>query len=108
MFKYKLLMAAKLVTIMALLGWIVMLLWNWIVPHLFAGGAHLDYWRALGLLVLCRILVGGFGRHHHEGGAQRWQRWQAMTPEERAQFRAAHKGRFWGHGGDWTKENNQE
>lgn len=109
MMKYKLLLIPKMLVIMALLGWIVMLLWNWIVPHLFAGGAPLDYWRALGLLVLCRILVGGFGgRHHHEAGAQRWQRWQAMTPEEREQFRAAHKGRFWGHGRDWTNENTKE
>jgi hypothetical protein len=31
-----------------------------------------------------------------------------MTPEEREQFRAAHKGRFWGHGQDWTREHNKE
>lgn len=103
MLKYKLLLITKMLVIMGLLGWIVMLLWNWIVPHLFADAALLDYWRALGLLVLCRILVGGFHGRHHEG-AQRWQRWQAMTPEEREQFRAAHKGRFWGHGRDQNKD----
>jgi len=104
MIKYKLLLIPKMLVIMALLGWIVMLLWNWIVPHLFAGGGPLDYWRALGLLVLCRILVGGFGRHHHEAGAQRWQRWQEMTPEEREQFRAARKARFCAPGRDRNKD----
>ena len=42
MIKYKLLLIPKMLVILALLGWIVMLLWNWIVPHLFAGGAPLD------------------------------------------------------------------
>ena len=65
MIKYKLLLIPKMLVILALLGWIVMLLWNWIVPHLFAGSTPLDYWRALGLLVLCRILVGGFGGRHN-------------------------------------------
>jgi hypothetical protein len=71
----------------AVLGATVMLLWNWIMPSLFAGSQPLDYWRALGLLVLCRILFGGLrGRGGWRHGHERWQRWQAMTPEERAQF----------------------
>ena len=94
--KYKLLLIPKLLVALALAGWVVMLLWNWIVPHLFAAGAHLDYWRALGLLVLCRILFGGLGGRHRDAGARHWQRWQAMTQEEREQFRATRMGRFWG------------
>jgi hypothetical protein len=82
----------------ALLAWIVMLLWNWVMPGLFVGGApiaHLDYGRAVGLLILCRILFGGFrGRHGGHGrGRDRWLRWQAMTPEEREQFRSTRMGR---------------
>ena len=92
--KYKLLLVPKLLVAMALLAWIVMLLWNWIMPHLFAGSAQLDYWRALGLLVLCRILFGGLGGRHH--GAARWQRWQAMTQQERDQFFETRMGRFRG------------
>jgi hypothetical protein len=46
------------------------------------------------LLVLSRILFGGFrghggwrGRMHgHRHGHERWAKWQAMTPEEREQF----------------------
>ena len=76
----------------AVLGGVVMTLWNAILPGLFAGVGRLDYLHALGLLILCRILFGGFrGRHGGgHGGRERWQRWQAMTPEERAQF---HKDR---------------
>ncbi len=94
--KYKLLLIPKLLVALALAAWLVMLLWNWIMPHLFAGSALLDYWRALGLLVLCRILFGGLGGRHRDAGARHWQRWQAMTQEEREQFRATRMGRFWG------------
>nr|WP_141914998.1 MULTISPECIES: hypothetical protein [unclassified Herbaspirillum] len=67
------------------LGGAVMLLWNWVVPPIFPGAAEIGFWRALGLLVLCRILFGGFrGRHGwHEKKRRMRARWQAMTPEER-------------------------
>ena len=79
----------------ALLGGVVMLLWNWIMPGLVDGVARIDYWRALGLLVLSRILFGGFrGRGRGDGHGQ-WQRWQKMTPEEREQVlqQCARRGR---------------
>ena len=73
----------------AALGWVVMMLWNAVVPALFIGGRVIDYWHALGLLVLSRILFGGFrGR----GGWHRrhWRRWEAMTPEEREQLKQSY------------------
>ncbi|GJI98014.1 hypothetical protein RugamoR57_47320 [Duganella caerulea] len=91
--KRKLVFLPMILLGVALLAWVVMMLWNWVMPGVFAGSMQIDYWRALGLLVLCRILFGGFrGRHGggFHGGRERWQRWQAMTPEERAQF---HKDR---------------
>ncbi|HEY2023172.1 MAG TPA: hypothetical protein VGH68_18845, partial [Paraburkholderia sp.] len=51
--------ALLLVLIIALSGWIVMRLWNWVIPTLVVDAHPLDYPRALGLLVLCRILFGG-------------------------------------------------
>ena len=74
-----------LVAIVAL-GGLVMWLWNWIVPSLFIGAHSIDYLRAIGLLVLCRILFGGFhghgGWHHH----RHMQRWEKMTDEEKEKF----------------------
>ncbi|NUT61588.1 hypothetical protein [Herbaspirillum sp. C9C3] len=69
-----------------LLGVVVMLLWNWVMPPIFPGVAEIGFWRALGLLVLCRVLFGGFrGRHGgwHEKRRFMRARWEAMTPEER-------------------------
>jgi len=78
----------------AALSAVVMLLWNAVVPGIFAAAPQIDYLHALGLLVLCRILFGGLrghggwhGRMHgHRHGSERWAKWQAMTPEEREQF----------------------
>ena len=70
----------------AVLGWVVMALWNWVIPAVFVGGRAIDYLHALGLLVLSRILFGGFrgrGGWHGRGG---WRRWERMTPDERENF----------------------
>lgn len=76
-------------------GFVVMRLWNWLAPALF--GWHLiSFWQALGILILSKILFGGFhGRH---GGRMHWrhrmrERWEHMTPEEREKFRQSVGGR---------------
>jgi hypothetical protein len=73
----------------AVLSFVVMSLWNWLMPALFA--LHpIGFWQALGLLLLSKILFGGFrGRR---GSSMHWrgrmmERWAQMTPEEREKFR---------------------
>jgi hypothetical protein len=70
----------------AVLGWIVMALWNWVIPAVFVGGRAIDYLHALGLLVLSRILFGGFRGRGGWHGRGPWRRWERMTPEERENF----------------------
>lgn len=73
------------------LGFIVKALWNALIPAIF--GLHtITFWQALGLLILAKILFGGFHRHGHYGGGRAWrqkmkERWEHMTPEERDRFR---------------------
>ena len=64
----------------ALGGYIVMQLWNWLLPSLF-GWRLITFWQALGLLVLCHLLFGGFGMHGRSRMGHR------MTPEERERMR---------------------
>jgi len=45
---------------------IVMLLWNALIPSII-GWSAINYWQAGGLLILLRLLVGGFGRHFQGG-----------------------------------------
>ncbi len=51
------------VAFMALFTYVVMLLWNWLVPELFSGPI-LTYWQTLGILVLSKILLSGLGPGH--------------------------------------------
>jgi hypothetical protein len=75
-------------------SFVVMNLWNWLVPSVI-GWHSINFWQALGLLVLSKILFGGF-----RGGPWRgmhWrhrmmERWQQMTPEEREKFREGMRG----------------
>ncbi len=68
----------------------LMLLWNWLMPTIF-GVAAINFWQALGLLMLSRLLFGGMGRmghkhgHRHHGNMMR-EKWMKMTPEQRAEF----------------------
>jgi hypothetical protein len=76
-------------------GWIVQWLWNWLLPTLF-GFPHIAFWQAVGLLALCRILFGRFGGRGfgYSGVRRRWaERWEKMTPEERERFREGMRGR---------------
>jgi hypothetical protein len=82
-------------------SYFVMHLWNWLMPALF--GWHLiTFWQAMGVLVLSKILFGGF-----RGGPRRdwnwrrrmFERWDKMTPEERERFRERMQGRCGSFGG---------
>ena len=42
------------------IGFVVMLLWNRLMPDLF-GLKEISYWQGMGILALGRILFGGFG-----------------------------------------------
>ena len=80
-------------------GYVVMGLWNALIPELFKGPV-LTYWQAIGLLLLTHFLFHGSGRWRHSNG-WRHHRWKhgleeklaAMTPEEREQYKAEWKRR---------------
>jgi hypothetical protein len=77
---------------MVLFGWlfgeIVMHLWNWLMPALFSV-RQITFWQAIGLLLLCRILVGGLGGGSNNSRSRKRSgtRWECMTPEEHEKFR---------------------
>jgi len=80
-----------------LFGLVTMYLWNWLMPAIF-GLKLITFWQALGLLLLGKILFGGF--HRHGRGRPGWKRgmearFATMSPEEREKFRAGMRGRGW-------------
>jgi hypothetical protein len=70
----------------AVVGFIVMRLWNWLVPGLF-GGPVLSFAQALGLFALGRLLFGRFGGGRRIGWRGRMRGWHRLTPEERQKLR---------------------
>ena len=92
---------AAIVTVaVAVFGFVVKGLWNGLMPNIF-GWHTITFWQAVGLLLLSKILFGGFrGRGGHGWhGRGRWrgemwrQKWDSMTPEERERLRARFKHR---------------
>ena len=82
-----------------LFGNIVMLLWNALMPVIF----HLpliSFWQALGLLLLSKILLGGFrGGPRFRGKRDNLrQAWMNMNPEQREKFKQEWGGRCKGRG----------
>ncbi|MEO1514813.1 MAG: hypothetical protein AAFV95_07365 [Bacteroidota bacterium] len=73
-----------------LVGGIVYFLWNAILPDL-VGVRAIRYWEAVGLLVLFRILFGGFRsgalRNKYKRGKAWKEKWRHMSDEERAQMK---------------------
>ena len=85
----------------AILGVIVLGLWNALIPELF-NGPVLSFWQAVGLLLLAHILLRGWGpwRYGHGWKHERWRRrfeekLAAMTPEERAKVREEWRCHGW-------------
>ena len=77
-----------------------MYLWNWLIPALFAGPV-ITFWQTVGLLALCKILFGGFGKGghwgRHHGGPWRpyWkEKLNTMSPVDRERFKQKMKEKW--------------
>ena len=70
----------------------IMLLWNYLIPSII-GWTTINYWQALGLFVLTRLLFGGFHGHGFmrppgkpEHLQHLWGKVKNMSPEERRNY----------------------
>ncbi|MBO9634425.1 MAG: hypothetical protein J7578_15025 [Chitinophagaceae bacterium] len=90
-----------------LFTFIVMSLWNAILPAVL-GVKAITFWQALGIIILSKILFGGFGG----GGGGPWKgrararwrenlakKWDNMSPEEREKFKSSLQERC----GNWRR-----
>ncbi len=51
--------AVLILVFILLFGYAFMWLWNWLMPDIF-GLTSITYWQAIGLLVLAKLVFGGF------------------------------------------------
>lgn len=79
---------------------VVMLLWNAILPSVITGVQAITYWQAMGIFVLSKILLSGFGRFggrrgrpHFMNHAMR-EKLMNMSDEERKQFKKEMREKF--------------
>jgi hypothetical protein len=85
--------------VFALTGWVVMLLWNALLPAIISVSA-ITYLQSLGIIILSRLLFGGLGHwgkhamghfamgHSHEKRdfLKMHHKFRSMSHQERAEF----------------------
>jgi len=75
--------------------WIVMALWNFLLPEIL-GVKTVNYWQAMGILILCKILFGGFqfgkGMRDFKDRKMR-EKMMNLSPEEREKFKEVWRNR---------------
>lgn len=79
-----------------LFGFLIMWLWNWLMPMIF-GLPTLNYWQAVGVFILSKILLGGCGgfggkdkkaskkskcNHNNKGEFSKWKHYDNFWKEE--------------------------
>ena len=101
--RFRLLIPLAVLAFLAILTVVVRDLWNGVLVDVLAVKT-VTYWQALGLLLLARILFGGWpGRGR--GFGSRWRermmakRWESLNPEQREHMRDEMRRRF----GDWPR-----
>jgi hypothetical protein len=80
------------IPVVFLAGLVVQSLWNAILPDLLHVGM-IGYWQAMGLLVLARLLFGGFHGGHCGRGRCTPHHWDKLNPEEREKLRTHWRSR---------------
>lgn len=96
--------------IAALITWVLMLLWNWLMPDLF-NLTTITFWQALGLLLLSKLLFGGMngGKHHTKTYGcncqkrdyrEKWNKkfkhkWANMSELDKEKWQTNFKGTAW-------------
>ena len=93
--KKMILMPIFFIAMVIVIGFAVMYLWNWLMPEIF-DLQTINYWQAMGILVLSKILFGGCGhkskccgsKHGNQG---QWKhkfkhKWSNMSEEDKSKW----------------------
>lgn len=93
-----LLIVVAVIAMFFLISAVVMWLWNALLPEII-GVKSVTYWQAMGILVLSKILFGGFkgggkGKFGHCRQKEWKNRMENMSSEEQEKFRQKLKERF--------------
>ena len=100
--KFCFLIPLAVIAFLGVFAFAVYELWNGVLTDVLPVKA-ITFWQALGLLVLAKILFGGFPHRGGHCGSLREhimaKRWAHASPEEQEQMREEMRRRF----GDWPR-----
>jgi lipopolysaccharide export LptBFGC system permease protein LptF len=78
------------------LGVVTFFLWNWLVPSLF-NGPVITFWQAMGLLILSKIITGGFWswkRRAYDGHQKNHLYWKNRLDQKLSSLNPADRDAF--------------
>lgn len=99
--RFRFLIPLAIVAFIGLFTYAVYALWNGVLIDVI-GVKTITYWQALGILVLSKILFGGFpsgGRKFGRREQMMVKHWESMEPEQRQRMREEMRHRF----GSWPR-----
>jgi hypothetical protein len=81
-----------------LFGFVIMWLWNWLMPEIF-GLPELTYWKAVGLFILFKLLLGGCGGSGSKSSKKSEDKCKKKSKRDFSKWK--HYDKFWKEEGDW-------
>ncbi len=91
--------AIALAGLAILFGFVIMWLWNWLMPEIF-GLTTLSYWQAVGLFILLKLLLGGCGSGSGGGKPSKHKDQKCKTDSKSDFSKWQHYDKFWEEEGD--------
>jgi hypothetical protein len=83
--------------IFSLVSYIVMLLWNWLMPELF-GLPQVNFEQSAGILLMSKILFGGFKKSNHGHANSYWkEKWHNIPEDKREKWKQQFADKWCGH-----------
>ena len=88
-------------------GYLIMLLWNWLMPTIF-GLTTITFWQAVGIAFLARLIFGGGKHSSNHSKHSKYSKYNKFRHYKNQEYKDAFKNVDWRHFGDyWVKEGKQ-
>lgn len=94
------------VIVAVIIGYVVMELWNWLMPSIF-DLREITYWESVGMLLLSKILFSGFG-HKHESNHHKKESKNSHIKRQSASKFFGNKCEDWAMYNDYWKEEGEK
>ncbi len=91
--------AIAITGLVILFGFIIMWLWNWLMPDIF-GLTTITYWQAVGIFILFKILLGGCGGSSSSKKSSKSDESKCKNDSKSDFSKWKHYDKFWKEEGD--------